>query len=80
MVDAMDPLTPEDFLFTVVVHSVPWDVYKFTSPRGSGTLAFRMVQDPESPTGDRKFEIGFFRRGSFTEEQVKRALSADGPS
>ena len=68
----------EDYLFTVTV-GTPWDVYKFTSSRGDGTLAFRMVDDASQPTG-RSVEIGFFRRGSFTADDVTKALSRDAPS
>jgi len=71
-------LTPEDYLFTVQVVT-PWDVYRFHSPRGDGTVAFRMVADADRTDG-RKAEIGFFRRGSFTAEEVTAYLARSAPS
>jgi hypothetical protein len=41
-------LREEDFLFTVTV-AVPWDVYKFSTPRGDGTVALRLIPDPDRP-------------------------------
>ena len=69
-------LTPEDYLFTVQV-GTPWDVYRFRSPRGDGTVAFRMVA--AQPDG-RKAEIGFFRRGDFTADEVTAYLARSAPS
>lgn len=78
VLSTLTTLRPEDYLFTVKVDT-PWDVYKFHSPRGDGTVALRMVTDPEKPDV-RKAEIGFFRRGDFTADEVTTYLARSAPS
>lgn len=65
-------LREEDYVFTVTAHGTPWDVYRFTLHGRRGTLALRLVQ--QTP------EIGVFRAGELTESEVLDQLQKDGPN
>lgn len=61
-------LRPENFAFTVEARGTPWDVYRMTDKEGkAGMVAFRGVNG--------NWEIGFFKAGEFTPEEVVQALS-----
>ena len=62
----------EDYAFTVEVQGPAWDVYRFKRVGKRGMLALRMI--------DGVPEIGFFRSGEFTEEEIIRALAEEAPS
>lgn len=64
----------EDYAFTVMAGGTPWDVYRFHAMDKDGMVAFR------AGSGEVKFEIGFFRAGTFTEEEVATALAKEMPN
>lgn len=57
----------EDFAFSVESHGSRWDVYRFDKDGKRGTLAFREK--------DGQFEIGVFKAGELTQEEVAKALA-----
>jgi len=57
----------EDFAFSVDAHGSRWDVYRFDKDGKRGTLAFREKNG--------KFEIGVFKAGELTQEEVLEALA-----
>jgi hypothetical protein len=62
-------LKPENFAFTVEALGTPWDVYRLTDKEGkAGMIAFREING--------RWEIGFFRAGEFTPEEVVRELTS----
>lgn len=60
-------LKPEDFAFTVEAEGVGrWDVYRFFARGREGMLAWRKMES--------HCEIGFFRAGTHTKEEILEAL------
>lgn len=57
----------EDYAFTVEALGTPWDVYRFTKDGAHGMMAFRKVGET--------WEIGMFRKGEFSPEEVVRLLT-----
>jgi len=74
ILDVCQTIKPEDYAFTVMAGGTPWDVYRFHARGKDGMVAFRAV------TGDVKFEISFFRAGTFTEEEIISAITKGLPS
>lgn len=56
-----------EYAFTVVVNLVIYDVYYFNKDRRPGTLAFCKKNG--------KYEIGIFRKGQLSQEEVESALN-----
>ena len=64
--------TKDDYAFTVQAVGALWDVYRFSEQGKKGMFAFRVHNG--------QHEIGFFRAGDFTEEQVAKALPEGAPN
>lgn len=66
-------LQQNDFAFSVEALGTPWDVYRFENEDGQrGMIAFRLLELDE---GDKKVDVGFFKLGLFTEEEIVQALN-----
>lgn len=56
-----------EFAFSLYLDSIVWDVYYFKKDGKPGTLAFRKCPDG-------RFEVGLFRTGRLSPDEVKTKL------
>ncbi len=69
-------LQEDDFQFTVTTPSRPWDVYGFRLPAGElGQLALALEEDD---AGERQVQVGFWRLGIRTEEEITKLMIEAG--
>lgn len=69
----------KDYAFSVEALGSQWDVYRFVKDGKRGMVAFRQSAPASAAAPNGQWEIGFFKAGEFTPEQVKAVLM-QGPN
>lgn len=65
-------LREEDYVFTVEAQGTAWDVYRFVANGRRGTLALRILKG--------RAEVGLFKAGDLSEDEVFRELQKSSPN